>query len=657
MAPRGHRGLLLPTDFRIPLLFLYCLYAPPAGPYSGDPRMHTAANHSPSEPTALIVNDDPSQLRLIAAVLEKAGLRTRTCGGAEEALESLADGPPVDLIVTDLHMPGIDGWRFCQLLRSPDYPHLNAVPILVVSATFSGRDAEQLSLDLGASAFLAAPFAPSSLQEYARALLSGRRPEPAPHVLIAHAERAEAERLRDAFVRAGYTVDCVATAAAALATWRALHPEVAVIDDGLPDRPAAEVVAAMKAPGSRTVAFAITRDHTAHEGLNLARQGADGTLRSPADATRLIDLADKVRRQRSLMRIEELLEERGRALRDSETRWRSLFEAIPEIVIVHDADGVILHVNQTGADHLEWPAHELIGRHLGEFEAQTDPDDAAAAARGDSLEATWVSRSGQSIAVEVIQRQMTFEGRPAVLSVARDIGARLELGRQRQNFLAMLTHDIKNPLAIVLGFTELLGEIGPLNGEQTDLVERIQANANTVLTLVANYLNLTQIENGQLVLTRRPTAIGEVIDAVATQYRGQAERESVTLETAIDAALAPIPADALALERVLTNLLHNALKFTAEGGRIVLAAQRDGDGLRVEVRDSGSGIAPADLATIFQPYRRGTMRQPREGVGLGLFIAQSLVQAHHGRLTVDSALGRGSTFSIWLPAQREGRDG
>jgi len=611
--------------------------------------MHPAAISSPSEPIALIVNDDPSQLRLIGAVLEKSGVRTRACRGAEDALVSLSQDPSVHLIVTDLHMPGIDGWRFCQLLRSPDYPQLNDVPILVVSATFSGRDAEQLSLDLGASAFLAAPFAPSSLQEYARALLSGRRPEPAPHVLIAHADRGEGERLRAAFVRNGYTADCATCGTEALATWRVLHPEVAVIDDALPDLTAAEVLATMKMPGSRTVAFAITG--SAADGLSLARHGADGTVRNPADAQRLIELADKVRRQRSLMRIEELLEERGRALRDSESRWRSLFEAIPEMVLVHDADGVILHVNPSGADLLEWPPHDLVGRQLREIEQPRVADEEGGApVAHNSHETQWRSQSGRLIPVEVIQRQMSFEGRPAMLSVARDISARLELAHQRKNFLAMLTHDIKNPLAIVLGFTELLGEVGPLNGEQADLVGRMKANANTVLTLVANYLNLTQIENGQLALNRRPTSIADVVDAVVAQYRGQAGPDAVSLEGRIEDDLPLVRGDAMALERVLTNLVHNALKFSPEGGAVTVAARRDADGVRVDVADRGPGIAPADLAKLFQPYRRGTTRQPREGVGLGLFIAQSLMQAHQGRLTVDSTLGQGTTFSMWLPA-------
>ncbi len=613
--------------------------------------MDLAVTHIPRRPTALIVNDDPSQQRLIGAVLEKVGVVTRICSGAEDALVSLAADADVDLIVTDLHMPGIDGWRFCQLLRSPDYAPFNSVPILVVSATFSGRDAEQVSLDLGANAFLAAPFAPSALQDYARALLSGRRPEIAPQALIVHADASEAQRLRAAFAGAGFSVDCAASGADALASCRILLPDVVVIDDQLPDRPAALLLAELKPPGSRTVALAITNGPQACEGLSLARHGADATVPGPADAMRLIGLAQTARRQRALLRVEELLKQRSNALRESEGRWRSLFEAIPEIVVVHDDEGVIRHVNQTGADHLGYPAHELIGRNLGEFELHAAANAGADGdgGPGDGVETVWRARNGTAIPVEVIQRRLHFDGSAAVLSVARDVTVRRDLARQRQNFLAMLTHDIKNPLAIVLGFAELLGEVGDLNAEQRDMVGRMQANATTVLGLVANYLNLTQIESGGLALQRRPVLLRELLAATLVPYAGRAAQEGLQLDAVFAADLDVIEADPLALERVFTNLVHNAIKFTPAGGRIAVEAERDGGGVTVRVRDSGSGIAATELATIFQPYRRGTMRQPREGVGLGLYIAESLVQAHGGHIAVASQLGAGTVFSVWLP--------
>jgi two-component system, cell cycle sensor histidine kinase and response regulator CckA len=104
-------------------------------------------------PTALVINDDASQLHLMAALLEKDGLQVVPCQSAEAALDILDKRGTVDVIVTDLHMPGIDGWRLCRLLRSPQYAALNAVPVLVVSATFAGTDTEQISTALGANAF------------------------------------------------------------------------------------------------------------------------------------------------------------------------------------------------------------------------------------------------------------------------------------------------------------------------------------------------------------------------------------------------------------------------------------------------------------------------------------------------------------------------
>lgn len=601
-----------------------------------------------SRPVALIVNDDPSQLRLSAVVLEKGGFRTRTCASADEALALLSEAPPIDLIVTDLHMPGIDGWRFCRLLRSPEFAACNDIPILVVSATFSGRDAELLSLELGASGFLAAPFAPSALQDYARALLSGRRPEPAPQVLIAHADPAEAERLRGAFREAGYEVDCAHSAAEALATWRALQPDVTVLDAQLPDRAVAELVDDLKAPGSSTVVVAIVGDAAAHEALSLARHGADASLVAPADPARLVALAASARRQRALIRIEELLEDRTRSLRESEARWRSLVEAIPEIVVVHDAGGVIRHVNQVGAEHFGWPAHELVGRGLDTLErapaSASEPPDPAA-----GFEAVWRTRDGREIPVEVVRRRLLFDGREACLSVARDVSARHELARQRQEFLAMLTHDIKNPLGVVLGFAELLGEVGALNEEQQDLVGRIEANAGTVLTLVANYLNLTQIEAGQLTIRRRAVPLAPLLESVAAQFRDHAGHEHVALALHLDGDLGTIAADPLALERVLANLVHNAIKFTPAGGRVTLTAQRTDGEVVVRVEDTGMGIAAKDLGGLFQLYHRGMTRQAREGTGLGLFIARSLVTAHGGDIAIASTPGQGTIVTLRLP--------
>ncbi len=612
-----------------------------------------------ARPTALIVNDEPSQLRLLSAVLEKGGVQTRCCHSADEALRSLVEQPKVDIIVTDLHMPGIDGWRFCQILRSPEYAAFNATPILVVSATFSGRDAEQMSTDVGADAFLAAPYAPSMLQEYVTMLLEGRRPQSTSLVLIVEPDETEAQRLRQPLARHGYSVQVAGTGLDALVRVKERNPEVAIIGDPPPDCTTERLLEEFKRPGSRTVVFVVTGNPTAERTLHMTRHGADGCLSRCVDPLHLIDLCEKVCRQRSLMRVEELLEQRLRALRDSESRWRSLLEAFPEIVLVHDEDGVILHINQVGAQRLEWPAPDLIGRSLSDFAQSTSDADRRSLGRTITVEprryeTTYVSRSGQRVEVEVNERRMLFEDKPAILCVARDITARKELARQRANFLAMLTHDIKNPLAVVLGFTDLLEDTGELNEVQKDLVARMQANAQTVLALVANYLNLTQIEAGNLFLTKKPVPIDELLNRVIEQYVVEAQRQNITLERHFKRPLSWVEGDAVALERVFTNLLHNAIKFTPESGRVHISAERDGNAIIVRVADTGIGISALDLPTIFHPYRRGADRQPREGTGLGLFIAQTLVQAHGGSIDVESTPSKGTCFSVRLPIASAG---
>jgi PAS domain S-box-containing protein len=470
-------------------------------------------------------------------------------------------------------------------------------------------------------------------------------------VLIVHHDQSEAARLDAAFAARGYAVEIARTGTDALRAWRDHHPDVAVIDDRLPDLSAERLLAAIKKPGSRTVAFTIISNPAAHTALSVARQGADGSLLAPVDAARLLSLCETVRRQRALLRVEELLEERSRALRDSEARWRLLFEAIPDIVVVHDEAGIIRHINQTGADQLEWSAHDLIGRSLTELERRERPrltEDDLAAARASSV---YVTRSGREIPVEVNRRRIAFEGQAAVLSVARDVSARRELERQRRSFLAMLTNDIKDPLAIAQGFGARLGEIGELNEQQRDLVTRIEANAGTVLTRVANYLNLTQIETGQLTLSRRPVAIGTLLESVAAQYVDQSARQGIGLRCEIEESLGLIAADATALERALGNLLHNAIKFTQGAGQIVCSASRRDDAVVIRISDTGIGIAPEDLPTIFQPYRAAAIRPAGEGGGFGLFIAQSLVQAHGGRIEVESRPRQGTTFTVWLPTE------
>ena len=608
-----------------------------------------------SPTTVVVVNDDPQQLHLISALLRRDGLRILPCHGAEEALRVMRDEQEIGAIVTDLHMPGIDGWRFCHLVRSPEYEPFNTTPILVLSATFSGTEAEQLTADLGANAFLSAPFEPSELRAWVRKLLQGRSPRASLRVLLIEGREPRARALRQTFEAHGYAVIVAPTATEGLRLFWQHKPEITLIGSQIPDTAADQLVEELKPPGSATVVISITSARSPERGLRLLKRGVDACVSEPFEPEYLIEVSRQARRQRALIRVEELFFQRTRALRSSEARFRALFEGIPETVFVRAENGTVLHVNDVGARRWGLSAAELVGENLetllqlppGVELVWNRPGSAGPPPR--AFEATMVSQSGRRMDVDVNERRIDFEGRPAVLSVARDVTAKRELERQRADFLAMLTHDIRNPLSVVLGYTAMLEELGDLREEQREILSRIVTNSQSVLSLVNNYLDLAKIEAGRVSLEKQAIVLNDLLRRVAERYEIEARRKSIDLELDFDDEIPRISGDPLALERVFTNLLHNALKFTPDRGRVrIVSARRDGT-VSAVISDTGPGIAPRELATIFEKYRRSASGSPQEGTGLGLFIARALVEAHGGRIAVDTSTDAGSRFEVLLP--------
>jgi len=228
--------------------------------------------------------------------------------------------------------------------------------------------------------------------------------------------------------------------------------------------------------------------------------------------------------------------------------------------------------------------------------------------------------------------------------------------QQRRNLTADVAHELRTPLHIIQGNLE-----GILDGVYEPTTEHINATLDetrTLARLVDDLRTLSLAEAGQLPLTWEPIDVAELLADVSTSFSGQAEAAGIDLrvETEGDPSDLTVSGDVGRLDQVLSNLLANALRYTPAGGVVALQAQPTDSGVRIVVRDTGEGILPENLPYIFDRFWRGDRSRShagRAGSGLGLAIARQLVQAHDGRISVESKPEQGTAFTIELPAGGE----
>lgn len=230
------------------------------------------------------------------------------------------------------------------------------------------------------------------------------------------------------------------------------------------------------------------------------------------------------------------------------------------------------------------------------------------------------------------------------------------LEEQRAEFLNMTSHDLRIPLTAIRGYAEFLedGTGGPLTPLQREFVSQMMSSIERMTELLEELLDFARVEAGQLKLDLQTVDLSELVPAVVSPLVVLADRKQQRLELDVPDGLPLVTADPSRLQQVLTNFLSNAIKYTPEGGRIVLQARAQGDTIRVAVADTGIGISAEDQKELFKRFFRAQNVDGIPGTGLGLSISRGIIEAHGGRVGAESTLGEGSTFWFELPIRREG---
>ena len=233
-----------------------------------------------------------------------------------------------------------------------------------------------------------------------------------------------------------------------------------------------------------------------------------------------------------------------------------------------------------------------------------------------------------------------------------------ESNRVKSDFLATMSHELRTPLNSIIGFSDVLDSIERLDDKQRRYVQNIQTSGRLLLEMINDILDLAKIESGRMRVNLTDFRMDSIISAQCDMARPLAEQKNIDLESHVQADLPSIYQDQSKIQQILNNLLSNAIKFTPEGGRIEVAARRDARGLmEMTVTDTGVGIAEEDRRTIFEKFRQGqtvlsggdAMTREYSGTGLGLSIVKEICKLLGGEVTLESELGKGSTFFVRLP--------
>jgi PAS domain S-box-containing protein len=377
-------------------------------------------------------------------------------------------------------------------------------------------------------------------------------------------------------------------------------------------------------------------------------------------------LASQVTAAIANARLYQHVSELLRTRQEEASQQRAILESIADGVVVADARGWVIMANAAAERVLEIPRAELVGRGISQVYKGLFQKGPLMGMKSPSK--TGFLQSTFELGEKTIRGSLAPVYPPGgellgVVAVFRDITKEAAAERAKSRFITTVSHELRTPMTSVKGYVDLLigGMAGEISATQRRFLSTIKINADRMINVINNMIYVSDLDGAPFQLDVKPTDIAVQINEAVAAIRERMEVRDLTLSLDVADDLPLARADPTRLRQVLDNLLSNACQFTYPGGQIKIRAQvyeADSSGfLLVSIADTGVGIAPEEQERIFEPFHRAEnpLEVEASGVGVGLTIARSLVQAHGGRMWVKSKPGQGSIFYFTLPlSEQEG---
>jgi PAS domain S-box-containing protein len=627
----------------------------------------------------LVINDEPVQLHLLASLLEQDHFEVIRFLSSENAWQWLQEGHVPDAIVLDLHMPGISGWRFCELLHSHFGPGKPVPPVLAVSATYTGVDAQDILRDLGASVFLALPAEPKHFRQQVRRLVECPPRSFGPHIWMVSSNESEFQRIQHVFAERGWQVEGWQSGEQVQAASNLVTPDIVIIEDPLPDMASEDFAVWCKRQFPQMMCIILGLDPGEQRNFSHAIH-VDACIPKGCDPLNLISLCEKGRWERALSRVEHLLDVRTDDLRESEAQFKGLFETLPDVLVIYDHQGMVTHVNAVGAQQLSFSPDALMGKALSLIrpEASVKRSVTTSAGPGGGVpkweETVLRKKNGTEFPVEMMERVVRFQGQRQTLLVARDLTARKLMEQEKATLEQQLrqvqkmeaigrlasgvAHDINNILTAILAHASLVKVRAEAGTPLCMTGEVIEKAVRRGKELTSQLLGFARQGKHHHVAVDIHDVIQEVLGLL-----GRTINKTITFQTDLTAAKPYVVGDPNQLYQVLMNLGVNACDAMGDSGELIVQTVNEcvtpehashvpglyaRDYVVIRVTDTGSGISPDIQGQIFEPFF--TTKEQGQGTGMGLAMVYGIVKNHRGYIGVTSTLGGGTTMRVYLPS-------
>jgi len=616
-------------------------------------------------PLILVVEDDPGVALLQQRRLERAAFRVEVATDVNRAMDALRQSS-VDLVVMDYRLGTTTGLDLHRQMKAAGFD----VPVIMVTGTPDDETIVE-AMRAGIRDFVVKSvdyldYLPDAVRGIlTQAVVSAERvshEHERTQVLIVEDDAGVAALEQRRLERAGYEVKVVSTSAAALDVVREGHVNLAVLDLRLPNGESGiALYEQIKAEGWNVPAILVTGYPGEDVAIRALRAGVRDLVTKSGNY--VDELPAAVDRVVSQVRVE-------RKLVESELRLASIIGTTMDAIVMCDERCRVVLFNPSAEQMFGWNAADALAQPIDCFMPTlrlADVGEAAPAQPGRvqrRSELDGVRKDGERVPIEVSVSDVVVYGKRFFTVIARDISERRriegelrEADRRKDEFLGMLAHELRNPLAAIMNAGEVLDR-SVQESRAAKLIAVVKRQTRALARMVDDLLDVSRVTLGKIRLTKEPLLLSQLITRAADSFRETLRKHDLQLEIHIEREPVWLDGDATRLDQVLANLMNNAVKFTPAGGRVTITAGRDGTDAVIRVRDTGIGIERELLSKVFDLFVQAdtSLDRSQSGLGIGLALVRQVVALHGGQVTVVSeGRGKGSEFVVRLPAVPEER--